>query len=190
MENRPLKIVLVGDGTVGKSCMALTFANNAFPHDCPPTVFDNFAKNMVVDGAKFSLNMWDTSGQSDYDRLRPLSYPNTDIFVVCFAVNNKASLKNVVYKWVPEIKHHCPHVPFVLVGTKVDTRQNDPDDPVMISFLEGLETAQKADAVCYLECSALTRHKVDDTFKDTVRAFLSPAATKKKKKLSALCKLL
>lgn len=56
--------------------------------------------------------------QEDYDRLRPLSYPGTDICLVCFAVNSQTSFENVRNKWWPEIRHFCPDVPVLLVGCK------------------------------------------------------------------------
>ena len=70
-------------------------------------------------------------GQEDYDRLRPLSYPQTDVFLVCFSVVSPSSFENVKEKWVPEITHHCPKTPFLLVGTQIDLR----DDPSTIEKL-------------------------------------------------------
>lgn len=57
--------------------------------------------------------------QEDYDRLRPLSYPMTDVFLICFSVVNPASFQNVKEEWVPELKEYAPNVPFLLVGTQV-----------------------------------------------------------------------
>lgn len=79
------------------------------------------------------------SGQSDYERLRPLSYPNTDIFLICFSISNRISFENVKSTWLPEIRHHCPHSKFVLVGTKIDLRNNSKEksvsfDEVTIKF--------------------------------------------------------
>ena len=69
------------------------------------------------------LALWDTAGQEDYDRLRPLSYPDTDVVLMCFALNNPDSFDNILEKWTPEVKHYCPHIPVILVGCKRDLRQ-------------------------------------------------------------------
>jgi small GTP-binding protein len=64
-------------------------------------------------------------GQEDYDRLRPLSYPETDVLLVCYSIDSHDSLTNVVEKWTPEVHHYCPGVPVVLVGCKADIRTDD-----------------------------------------------------------------
>ena len=71
---------------------------------------------------KVELALWDTAGQEDYDRLRPLSYPDTDVILMCFSIDSPDSLQNIPEKWVPEVKHFCPNVPIVLVGNKKDLR--------------------------------------------------------------------
>lgn len=59
--------------------------------------------------------------QEDYDRLRPLSYPMTDVFLICFSVVNPASFQNVREEWVPELQEYAPNVPYLLIGTQVHT---------------------------------------------------------------------
>ena len=60
-----------------------------------PTVFENYVSDIEVDGKQVELALWDTAGQEDYDRLRPLSYPDTDVILMCFAIDSPDSLENI-----------------------------------------------------------------------------------------------
>ncbi|KAF5906518.1 rho-related GTP-binding protein RhoJ, partial [Clarias magur] len=126
-----LKCVVVGDGAVGKTCLLMSYANDAFPEQYVPTVFDHYAVNVTVSGRQHLLGLYDTAGQEDYNQLRPLSYPNTDVFLICFSVVNPASFCNVQEEWVPELKSCMPHVPYILIGTQIDLR----DDPKTLARL-------------------------------------------------------
>jgi Ras-related C3 botulinum toxin substrate 1 len=184
-----IKCVVVGDGAVGKTCLLISYTTNAFPGEYIPTVFDNYSANVMVDGKPCQLGLWDTAGQEDYDRLRPLSYPQTDVFLVCFSVISRSSFQNVKSKWIPEIKHHVPGAPWLLVGTKMDLR-NDTNvmtqvkDPVQVGEAENLVREQGARK--YVECSALTQENLKTVFDEAIRAALDKDKPKKKKTCTLL----
>ncbi|KAJ1344816.1 cell division control protein 42 [Batrachochytrium salamandrivorans] len=136
----------------------------------------------------YTLGLFDTAGQEDYDRLRPLSYPQTDVFLVCFSVVSPASFENVKEKWFPEVRHHCPGVPCLIVGTQMDLR----DDSATIEKLaknrqkpittdSGERMAKELQAVKYLECSALTQKGLKNVFDEAIIAALEPPKKDKKK---------
>ncbi|KAK1138994.1 rho-related GTP-binding protein RhoG-like [Acipenser oxyrinchus oxyrinchus] len=183
-----IKCVVVGDGAVGKTCLLISYTTNAFPKEYIPTVFDNYSAQVTVDGRTISLNLWDTAGQEEYDRLRTLSYPQTNVFVICFSIASPPSYENVKHKWHPEVTHHCPNTPILLVGTKKDLR-NDAEllkklkeqNQTTISQQQGTALARQIHAIKYLECSALNQDGIKEVFAEAVRAFLNPLPITTKK---------
>ncbi|KAM9834139.1 ras homolog gene family, member Gd isoform X2 [Syngnathus typhle] len=161
-----IKCVVVGDGAVGKTCLLISYTTNAFPEEYIPTVFDNYSAQMSVDGRTVSLNLWDTAGQED-----------------------PSSHANVRHKWHPEVSHHCPNVPILLVGTKRDLR-GDAETVKKLkeqglaptTHQQGNALAKQIGAVKYMECSALLQEGVREVFAEAVRAVLYPVTKKNAKK--------
>lgn len=140
----------------------------------------------------FPLLSLHLSGQEDYDRLRPLSYPDTDVILMCFSIDSPDSLENIPEKWTPEVRHFCPTVPIVLVGNKKDLRYDDQmrrelakakQEPVKTE--DGRAMAEKIGAFAYLECSAKLNEGVREVFETATRAALQT-----KKKRGRLCSIL
>jgi len=123
--------------------------------------------------------LWDTAGQEDYDRLRPLSYPDTDVILMCFSIDSPDSLENIPEKWTPEVKHFCPNVPIILVGNKKDLRNDEVTKRELMKMKqepvrpdEGKGMADRISAYSYLECSAKSKDGVREVFENATRAAL------------------
>ncbi|KAI5795640.1 P-loop containing nucleoside triphosphate hydrolase protein [Geopyxis carbonaria] len=166
------KLVVVGDGGCGKTCLLISYSQGYFPQKYVPTVFENYISHQTHKGSgkTVELALWDTAGQEEYDRLRPLSYPETDVLFVCFAIDSPHSLDNVLDKWYPEVLHFCPQTPLVLVGLKSDLRQNRNVIELLkthgmtpVSSQQGNEIAQRMSAR-YAECSSKEMIGVHEVF--------------------------
>jgi len=173
------KLVIVGDGACGKTCLLIVFSKGTFPEVYVPTVFENYVADVEVDFKRVELALWDTAGQEDYDRLRPLSYPDSHVILICFAIDSPDSLDNVQEKWISEVLHFCQGLPIILVGCKMDLR-NDPKtieelrrtSQRPVTAQEGTAVAQKIGAKHYLECSAKTGQGVREVFEKATREAL------------------
>lgn len=208
---------MVGDGAVGKTSLLISYTTNTFPQDYIPTVFDNYSTTVLLpnpyfdeesddskdDSQLFKLNLWDTAGQEEYDRLRPLSYPQTDVFLVCFSISEPSSLKNVVDKWCPEILQNSGlestdfykklgKYPIFLVGTKSDLRESAGEAERLKELNSDFVSQDEIDSVVkqcgfigYVECSAATQSGVREVFEQSVSSVVYDPEKVDKDKLRA-----
>ncbi|KAJ4511353.1 Rho GTPase [Exophiala dermatitidis] len=191
------KLVLLGDGACGKTSLLNVFTRGFFPTVYEPTVFENYVHDIFVDGIHMELSLWDTAGQEEFDRLRSLSYDDTQAIMLCFSVDNRGSLENVGTKWIAEINEHCPGVKIVLCALKCDLREEQEKDDeeertatprTMIQYNEGLEVARQIGALRYLECSAMRNRGVNEAFTEAARVALQvkPARSKEDSKCTVM----
>lgn len=177
-----VKLVVVGDGAVGKTCLLVAYESGQFPEDYVPTVFENRTATMTYKGEKVLLYLWDTAGQEDYDRLRPLSYPGTDVVLLVFSLMNDISYEAVEEKWSKEVGVYIPDVPMILVGNKVDLRDSNVEDPHAngegrpVTHEEGQDLADELGCVAYCEVSAKTGKGLNNVFETAVRVVLESRA--------------
>ena len=137
----------------------------------------------------YTLALWDTAGQPDYQKLRVLSYPGAQVFILCFSICDWPSFENVSTIWYPEICMHCPNAAILLLGTKLDLREDlstierlAASNLQSITFEQGLQKSRKIKAVQYLECSALTQQGLLDVFKQVAICATGRSTERKKKK--------
>ena len=154
-----VKIVVIGDGGIGKTSLLVTYSTDRFPTQHVPTVFDNYEDDITVDGQVIRMELWDTAGQEEYDRLRPICYKNCNAFVVCYSIREPSSLQHIKSKWIPEIQKFQSGVPWILVGTKADLR--DSSASASTNDYVDSDVAKKLGAELgaseFLECSAKTQ---------------------------------
>eukprot|EP01083_Nonionella_stella_P083305 230297_1 len=165
---RDTKCVVVGDQSTCKTALLVTYKECAFPGEYIPTVFDNYTKDVMIDGHWIRIGLWDTAGQEEYS-CRSVSYPHTDVFVVLFSVDSPRSLANACTKWIPEIQHHSPTTPYILVGNKIHLRD---EDVSTISREEGITTAKECGASAYVECSAPQYRGIQEVFDIAIKVAL------------------
>jgi len=192
-----VKLVVVGDGAVGKTSLLISYATGEFPTEYLPTVFENYTAQMKRPNDTILLHLWDTAGQEDYDRLRPLSYPGADVLLLCFSTISQASYDAIKEKWAPEVHHYVPNIPHLLVGTKIDLREAREPDPNSgkyepVTQEQGKSMADEIGAVKYMEVSSKTGKGLNEVFQEAVNLVLkeregggehqSGGSTKKKKK--------
>ncbi|CAE6474963.1 unnamed protein product [Rhizoctonia solani] len=185
------KLVIVGDGACGKTSLLCVFAMGEFPKEYvrtkyvqpPPSrtrltgetaIFENYVAEIRLDGKPVQLALWDTAGQEEYERLRPLSYAKAHVILIAFSIDTPDSLENVTVKWIEEVRNICgPQTPVILVGCKADLRPaagSSADGKQYVTKQRAEAIAQEIGARAYKECSALNNQGVDDVFEAATRA--------------------
>lgn len=167
-----IKVVVVGDGGCGKTCLLVSYSQGVFPERYIPTVFENYITTLKgPKGEIIELALWDTAGQEEYDRLRPLSYPDVDVLLVCYSVDSPSSFENVAEKWFPEVTHFCPDAPVVLVCLKTDLRNDATSANYLrqqglthITPTQGRSMANRLGVHRFMECSSKDMSGVREVF--------------------------
>ncbi|KAN0121784.1 hypothetical protein V8E51_000110 [Hyaloscypha variabilis] len=175
-------LVIVGNGAFCKTSLLLAFTTGSVWENLGPTTFPrNYVHDVEVDAKHVDLHLRDTSGWEDYDRIRPLSYPDSNVVLICFAVDSPDSLDDVQWKWINEVAYYCSRVPIILVGLKKDLRDDSKTIEELhkisqkpITYEQGAQVAEKIGAYKYLECSVLTNEGVAEVLEYAARAALLP----------------
>jgi len=188
-KGRKAKVVCIGDGAVGKTCLLISYTKGEFPEDYVPTIFDNYSATVKTkSGESILLNLWDTAGQEDYDHIRALAYKDVDCFLICFSLLSQVSLSNVRQKWWPSITDsESSEAKIVLCGTKEDLRTDRKaiaklakDGKAPVTKEQGEKLAAEMGASAYVECSALLGTGLKECVQAALNASLKRQAARNK----------
>jgi small GTP-binding protein len=180
-----IKILALGDINAGKTSSLISYSTNSYPEEYVPTVIDNNEVNVDYESKEIKLSLWDTSGGEEFDKLRRICYKETNIFMIHFDVSNMNSLINIKKTWIPEINKYCPGVPFIIVGNKIDLRDDkelQKKGKKMVSYEEGINFSNKNGASEYCECSAKTSEGLKTVYESAIKIYFEKNIKKKEKK--------
>ena len=156
-----IKLVIAGDNDIGKTQLLTVLKGEPFPERLVPSIFDNYTQNVTYNGKNYALHIWDTPGQDEFNRLRPLSYQDAKVVLLCFGLNNRTSFNNAKKHWLDEINYYCKGVKIILVGTNLDLRTNTKDS---VTDAEALEFCKENNFVDYIAVSAKNGTNTSEIF--------------------------
>ena len=190
-EATQVKCVLVGDSAVGKTALLVRFTSETFPETYRPTVYENTGVDVFMDGVPISLGLWDTAGNDNFKQIRPRSYQQADVVLICYSVANPNSLASVQHKWIAEVRENLPKVPVLVVATQTDLREMGVHRGSCITAAEGRRVAQEVHAKGYLECSSLSNRGVQQVFEYAVRTAVNQARKQARRRMFSInqCKV-
>ncbi len=174
-----IRLVILGSGAVGKSAITVQFVQNHFVDIYDPTIEDSYRKQVEIDGTIYLLDILDTAGQEEYSAMRDQYMRTGEGFILVYSVINRDTF-NEIESFVEKIymNKDSKDVPMILCGNKCDlTYQRQ------VHTIEGINLAKQLKC-SFLECSAKTRHNIDQVWFGIVREVVKKLHTKpiKKKK--------
>lgn len=206
---RPRKIVVIGEMCSGKSSLISAYCRDKFSEVYVPTILTSCMTDADVLGEKVELVVVEVAGRIDYARLRRCAYQRMDLVILCYSADSPASLAAIKNHWLPELLKVAPRVPYILVGTKKDIRdehvcevelsrqsrlnlaKNSSTDGCssqqvdtrekFITTSQGLEAAEAMGAKDFIECSAMYREGTRDVFETAAKIALRRSPRRKKK---------
>jgi len=174
---KEIRVVVVGDEKCGKTSLISRFISDDVPGVYKPTGFDKFFTTKELGCELVNFTVWDTSGSTNYDSVRPLSYAEADIFIICFKVSDPISLYNVKSHWIIEIQKHSS-APIILCGCMADLRSDDATLAHLSRIGRSVVTLEQALAISsQIGARSYVETQSKDSYLETLEAFSIAAVT-------------
>jgi len=173
-----IKCAVVGDAVSGKTALLETYLNKNFPEAYAPTMCENYRYTTNdKDGTLIVLDITDCAGNEDFAKLRTSFYVGVNVFLLCYSISSPSSYDNVTKKWQQEITTHCPKAAIILVGTKMDLRDDKDTLEALkskklkpITQSQGKSKAKEINAYTFIECSARGKKNLNNIFEEIPKA--------------------
>jgi len=169
---RKLKFVVLGDASVGKTCILHSFLKGEFFDEYVPTIIENKLTQMKIGSSFVKLELWDTAGQEEYKEMRRLSYHQTDLFIIVLSVVDRNSLTNALEKWYPDLMTDSKDTNMIFVGNKIDLRTEEEIENGNHLSKQSIEEMMGKIKCCYYECSAKLKEGVEEIFREGAKLCL------------------
>jgi len=158
------KIVVVGDGAVGKTSLIKQYTEGSFVKDYIKTIGAQFSKYIEdIENVRVKLFFWDIAGQSEFSFMRPTFYKGAKAVILVYSLIDTQSF-NSIKSWHEDVKKFCGDIPIVIFGNKVDlVNENELDD----SKINALK--DEIGFIKYYKTSAKTGKNVYDAFRCIIK---------------------
>ena len=173
------RITIIGTRQVGKSSIIFRLQQHQFPLGYHPTDDYFISSRILINDQLIKLKIYDRDQSEPYEKFRSKTYSKTDGFILCFSLSDYQAFNFVESYWMREIMGYYPNKPYILVGTKSDSRKS-------ISKSMGTKLKNAISAASYVECSALNDTNIVPVFESIVNAIIARQSPPEKKKSCCL----
>ncbi|XBW36096.1 hypothetical protein QEN19_001672 [Hanseniaspora menglaensis] len=179
---REYKLIVLGAGGVGKSCLTIQYISSQYIDSYDPTIEDSYNKIINIDNRIVELEILDTAGIEQFTAMRELYIKNGDGFILVYSINDQNSFKELIKlrDQIFKIKGSQENCLMVLVGNKADLNYMERK----VSIQDGIDLSESWGGIPFYETSALLRNNVDEVFVDLVRQIIRKEINDQRKQVS------
>ncbi|KAK3093109.1 hypothetical protein FSP39_011162 [Pinctada imbricata] len=167
-KQRKVSCAIFGDGMIGKSALIKAFLGEKFSHQYIATTSETHNGCVRYEGEKYNVEITDLAGEREEGVFSNDQFRNTDVFIVCYSVNDRESFDGIRSFWIPELCKQRNKPKIVLVGLQSDGRLKENAMENHVSYMEGLLLQHEIKAIDFVESSAFLGSNINCIFESVV----------------------